>query len=520
MEFKIVVEGFAHIVNQALSLNGGCFNFGVTVTSIILGFLFTRALWRRFFSPLSDIPGPFLASISRLWIVKTTIGGKANIEFSKLHEKHGPFVRIKPGEVSICHPEAIKKLMLAPLRKGDYYKMATFPDWRFQNPMSELDPKRKVERSKAFASGFAASNILGAEDTVSRIVVQLLDRLDSYADRPGVAMPFDQYCTYFAFDVVGEMLCGKPFGFLREGCDIENAIATNLKFEAVASWANNLSELQYLLLNPLITWSGITPGSWLADRAAKWVGERVSRQQQGQVDRFDLLAHWLRYVEQNPDKATYRDAAAQATMVVGAGSDTASCAMQTLFYYMLRRPETLARAREEIDTNPQTPANSSDPSSGVVSWAVGSKLPYFQACIKEALRIHPPASLMLPRVAPAGGIKIGDRFFPAGTVLSLSAWVMHHARELWGDDVDEFRPERWLGDDAAELDKFWMPFGAGYMSCPGQHIARMELTKVCATIIRDYDFELADPHKEWEWKAYFSMVPYGWSIYVSKRKRE
>lgn len=62
----------------------------------------------------------------------------------------------------------------------------------------------------------------------------------------------------------------------------------------------------------------------------------------------------------------------------------------------------------------------------------------------------------LPRVAPQGGLTIGDKFFAAGTILSINSWVMHYSPEIWGPDSAEFRPNRWLGDTAT-LDKYFMP---------------------------------------------------------------
>jgi hypothetical protein len=65
--------------------------------------------------------------------------------------------------------------------------------------------------------------------------------------------------------------------------------------------------------------------------------------------------------------------------------------------------------------------------------------------------------MTLPRLAPPGGLTIGSKHFPEGTILSINPWVMHHSRELWGPDAREFNPDRWLKDDAGELDRYFMP---------------------------------------------------------------
>lgn len=415
-------------------------------------------------------------------------------------------MRISPWEVSICHADTLKKLYLQPLRKGTFYEFATYPDWRYQNPMSEPDPKRKVERSKIFALGFAQSNLLRSEDAISGTISQLLDHMDGYAQRKE-PMELDKFFTYTAFDVVGEVLCSKPFGFLKEGKDVNNAIATNFFFQELVTWASHLRELHYIAVSPLMTWLSLTPASWLGETAFAAVKDRMARP----VERFDMLSHWLKYVEQNPGKASTREIMSQATNVVGAGSDTTSCLLQSIFYHFLRNPETMARARAEA-----LQVGSED---RVFPFSAVRELPYLQACIKEALRIHPPIPMTLPRLAPKGGLEIGGRHFPEGTTLSGSPWVLHRSRSLWGNDVNEFKPERWLGEDATQLDRYFMPFGAGFMSCPGQHLTRIEALKITATILCDYDLQLVSPEKEWECKMLFAQVPHSWPVYVSKRQR-
>jgi cytochrome P450 len=62
----------------------------------------------------------------------------------------------------------------------------------------------------------------------------------------------------------------------------------------------------------------------------------------------------------------------------------------------------------------------------------------------------------LPRIAPRGGVTIGDRTLPEGTIVSVNPWVMHHSTELWGADAHTFNPDRWLGKDAALREKYWV----------------------------------------------------------------
>lgn len=77
----------------------------------------TAATYRRYLSPLSAVPGPFWASITRLWQCCHIYLGDHNIRLIRLHEKYGHFVRIAPNEVSVSHPDGPKLLLYTPLRK-------------------------------------------------------------------------------------------------------------------------------------------------------------------------------------------------------------------------------------------------------------------------------------------------------------------------------------------------------------------------------------------------------------------
>ncbi|KAJ0117715.1 Pisatin demethylase [Diaporthe amygdali] len=468
-------------------------------------------IWRRYLSPLRDIPGPFAASFTRLWHMKRILKGDQNLELIRLHEKYGHFVRIAPDEVSVSHPDGLRKVLLTPLRKGDWYKIVHFPDRRFKNPMGETDPATKNELSKHVASGYLLSNLLQAEPAVDDTIELLLGWLDKHVDERK-PLDLDRFFTYTTFDVVGEVIFSKSFGFLREGKDIGGAIANSLAQNIYVAVGGYMQWFHLLLSNPLVTWLDILPFGHIIDTAMGAIKEREKNPEA----RFDAVAHWFRYLEQNPDRMTAREIQSAAANAVAAGADTVACGLQSFVYHMIRRPDLWQRVRKEIDD-----AGLSAPGmqKKVVPYSEAQKLLLLQACIKEALRVFSPAPMGLPRVVGEGGVTIGDRTFPEGTTLSVSAWVIHHSKEFWGAGASEFRPERWLaGAKSAALDKYYMPFGLGYMSCPGQNITKIELSKICATIVRDYDIRQVDSSQEWQWKPYFTVAPHSWPCYVEKRQ--
>lgn len=119
-------------------------------------------------------------------------------------------------------------------------------------------------------------------------------------------------------------------------------------------------------------------------------------------------------------------------------------------------------------------------------------LPYLSSVIQETLRIHSTSSMGLPRLVPPGpGVEINGYTFPAGTALSVPAYTIHHSTEIWGEDADEFVPERWEKERLTERQKnAFIPFSYGPRSCVGRNVAMMELALTVGTVFRRYEFLL------------------------------
>lgn len=89
---------------------------------------------------------------------------------------------------------------------------------------------------------------------------------------------------------------------------------------------------------------------------------------------------------------------------------------------------------------------------------------------------------------------------------------------VFGEDTGEFNPRRWLDPEKArKMDSAMIPFSAGYNQCPGRNLAHLEMSKTTALLMRDYDIELVDPTKEWEYENYFTVAAHDWPCKVRRR---
>jgi cytochrome P450 len=108
--------------------------------------------------------------------------------------------------------------------------------------------------------------------------------------------------------------------------------------------------------------------------------------------------------------------------------------------------------------------------------------------IQETVRLFPPASLMAREALT--DVKLGGLDIPQGTIIQTGIAVVHLDRDIWGQDAGEFRPDRFMNGAAAACKPahMYMPFGHGPRSCPGQHLAVVELKVLLVRLLSKYSF--------------------------------
>ncbi|KAJ5358370.1 uncharacterized protein N7496_010783 [Penicillium cataractarum] len=471
--------------------------------------LVIRVLSRKYWTSIRDIPGPFFASFSGLWRVYHLGKGHIEQEILNLHKKHGHFVRIADNEVSLSHPDAVKQLLHANIEKGTFYSVFSLPDYRYVNQMSELDPVRHIQKTRSLSAGFSLSNISKTEPYIDNVLRLFKAQFDKLCDS-GAPVEFQNWFSFFAFDVLGEVTFSKSFGFVQSGTDIRHAIANTGSLVYYISIMGNYIWFHNLTLgNPLFSRLGLQPNSHIFDTCLLAVDNRKNNPEV----RHDMMQRWLDVRSSHPDRLSENDIFGAAVANIGAGAETVSATAQAVIYYLLRQPKLMKRAQSEIDA-----AQSGGELSPLIQYSEAAKLPFLQACLKEAYRFHPGVSHNLPRVVPKGGITIAGRYFPEGVILSVNPWVIHRDPDIFGKDSDIYNPYRWLQGETKRMDSFLIHWGAGYNQCPGRNLAQFELSKVLATVLRDYDVEQIEPQKDWKFETRFLAVPYGWPCRIRRRQ--
>jgi len=176
------------------------------------------------------------------------------------------------------------------------------------------------------------------------------------------------------------------------------------------------------------------------------------------------------------------DVRANVVTFIAAGHETTANALTWTLYLLSQAPDWRERVEAEIDAH-FDPANAA---------GFAEALPATKAVIEEALRLYPPAA-MLSREAIGPDVLAGRRI-RAGTVVTVSPFLLHRHRTLW-KDPDAFDPERFLGANRDAIDRYaYIPFGAGPRVCIGMGFAMLEMTIVLGCLLRALRFELAPGH--------------------------
>lgn len=148
-----------------------------------------------------------------------------------------------------------------------------------------------------------------------------------------------------------------------------------------------------------------------------------------------------------------------------AGTDTSSTVVQWAMAELLKNPEKLSKAQEEI--------GAVIGKGKAIEESDITKLPYLQAVVKETFRYHPPAPLLIPRKA-IKDVEIEGFTIPNGAQVLVNFWAMGRDSNTW-PNPEQFEPERFLAaTTAAEIDfrgrDFELiPFGGGRRICLGCH---------------------------------------------------
>lgn len=192
-----------------------------------------------------------------------------------------------------------------------------------------------------------------------------------------------------------------------------------------------------------------------------------------------------------------------------AGHETTSGLLSFTIYHLLRHPEVLARAREEVDR-----VLGADPRH-LPTFEEIRQLEYVDRVLKESLRVWPTAPAFA--VHPKEPETVAGHALSPGDEIFVLTPMLHRDPAVWGPDPERFDPERFTPEQVAKRPVHaWKPFGNGMRACIGREFAMLEAKLVLAMVL--HRFELSDPHGyQLKVKETLTLKPEGLRIHARRR---
>lgn len=352
------------------------------------------------------------------------------------------------------------------------------------------DRAEHTRKRKIVSSTFSQQNILGFEPYIQKNISAFLGKMDSLIERTGKgAATFDflPWANYLAFDIIGDLAFGTPFGFIKDEADTNDAIRV---LNERGEWSATIGIMPYLKpWTPYMFWDpffpkGIKSVRELAQIAIKAVEKRL----QTKSDRKDLLSFLIKARDESGNAMPDSELKAEALTQLIAGSDTTSNSLTSIVDVLCRNPAEYEILLESIDGMMRDLGiEKSDDRLADFSEVQHNKV--LLNCIWEAMRIRPTSALGLPRLVPDKGLTVCGRTFAAGTVLSVPSYSVHHDPALYPDPFT-YDPRRFA--DSPPNEKHFIPFSYGPRACVGRNVAMMELQTVLANLLYRFKFTRRD----------------------------
>ncbi|KAL1919995.1 uncharacterized protein VTP21DRAFT_1141 [Calcarisporiella thermophila] len=229
--------------------------------------------------------------------------------------------------------------------------------------------------------------------------------------------------------------------------------------------------------------------------------------------KHDLLDMFMDYRDERGEALSDRQLRDVVINFIIAGRDTTAQQLSWQYLRLMEQPEVQQRLYEELMAN-----------GDKLSYDSIKSLSYAMATFNETLRLHPPVPLNMKQVAR-------DDVLPDGTVVKegemicFSTYCLGRDERIWGEDAEEFKPERWLERDregnvvgVLKVPPSQFPvFHMGPRTCLGQQFATLESLTLSFYLLKRFRFEFSPRHYEIE-AAAGDTPRYGISLTLPMRR--
>ncbi|KAI7754736.1 hypothetical protein M8C21_004815 [Ambrosia artemisiifolia] len=461
----------------------------IFILPTILYLLFVIKLTKRLFS--NDIrnlpPGP-----PKLPIIGNLhqVGDKPHVSLTKFAKEYGPLISLKLGTqvlVVASSPEAAMGILKTQDRLLSSRLVPTALHHKSLIPhsmvFSECNESWKTLRNFCMTEMFS-SNALEAR---SRILEEKVDQLLEFLhNKQGQVINVGDIVFTTLFNTLSCVVFDKDLLDLEEEHDtfvgVKRSIHKLLEYVARIKDVGSFFPIFDRFDLQGIRKGGLKHVEEVFDFWKDMIDERrahISSSTWSSLKSKSFLDHLLKNGFSNDQINEF------VTELFVAGTNTTTTALLWAMTEIVKNKDVLKKNEEDINK---------EINSEKIIVSQLSKLPYLQACVKEALRLHAPVPYLVPRVA-IESCEVMNYTIPKNARIFVNVWAIGRDPKLW-DDPLSFKPERFLGSnlDFRGQDFEFLPFGSGRRKCPSLPLGTKSMEFIIASLIHEFDWFL--PNKE------------------------
>ncbi|GFF84649.1 cytochrome P450 monooxygenase [Aspergillus udagawae] len=394
-------------------------NLLIALPGLLVVYFLIYTIYRIYFHPLTQYPGPKLAAITSWYVAFYAWRGDLHLQMQRLHAEYGPKVRYGPNSISFDMATVLNDIygVRANTRKPDDYVTLSISR-RSQNSVSATDKADHMFKRRPQAEFHTVPNLSKHEPQLLekiRIFTSLLEPRQDDDDNTwseasgGWGSPKDMAttCGWLTMDVVTDLTCSQCLNLLTN---------QEMRWLPIASryisWRGAMCLMQPKIykykLDKVFLASAykeiMKMGHWAYQCTVARAQKRFSG---GREDLFDKM---MNASDKTGRRFTMKDLWNELMVLLLAGSETTSTAMSATLFYLSHHPEALSQATAEVrSTFKELEEIRSGPEL--------LSCEFLHNCIKESMRLSPPIPCILPRTVQAGGLLMshGGEFIPEGT---------------------------------------------------------------------------------------------------------
>ncbi len=209
--------------------------------------------------------------------------------------------------------------------------------------------------------------------------------------------------------------------------------------------------------------------------------EEIKERRQSKTSADDNILDRLLQAEAEGQTFTNEEIHDQIITLYWAGHDTTISVVSWLMLMLGKYPDVYDKVRTELDERVGD--------SPVEAGEVIDGLPYLEMVMDETLRLYPPAWVAQRKSRES--FEMYGYEIPAHTELAFSSYATHRLPHLY-DRPEAFDPQRMKPENKRDFPPgAYIPFGRGPRTCIGMNFAKYEIKLIVATLMRDFDFQLA-----------------------------